>query len=130
MWVTCVDLKMIDNKARMKPVIDVELLLESIHAEKLELTEAFPVKLPLTWNMFKGYLKHKGKEITMVELIERINVHEQYMSIAQGVPIVPMRTIFSAKANVVEHGQTSTRHDVKGKQKKQKWLIQGPKGSV
>lgn len=76
-------------------------------------------KLPLVWSIFKDYLRHKRKEMTTVEIFERINMHEQYMNVARGGPVDPMIIMTHFKASDVEHEQSSNGHDFKYKQKKQ-----------
>lgn len=84
----------------------------------MELTEAFHVAY-----IIRSYLKHKRKEITMIMFLKRINVQEQYMHVARGVPIGSPTGMTSAKANVMEHEQSLSINATKGKKISQKYLI-------
>lgn len=87
--VSCVfEFKMVDNIQSMKQVTHLHLLLHCIHVERMDLTEAFQVaciiqKLPSMWSIINDYLKHKQKEVTMVDLLGRIIRQEKYMNDAR-----------------------------------------------
>lgn len=81
-----------------------------IHVEGIILSESFEVdkiieKLPSGgWKEFKIYLKHKRKEMNIEDIIIILRIDEDNKS--------SERILFSpafAKANVVEHGQSSKK---------------------
>lgn len=52
-----------------------------MYAKKMETSEMFQVativeKLLSRWNNFKNYLKHKQKEMTVVDLIVRLHIEK------------------------------------------------------
>ena len=88
------------------------------------LSETFQVaviieKLPLGWKDFKNYFKHKRKEMNLEELIIRLQIERDNRGLEKKGfnPAI-------AKANVVEHGQSSKNKKTKAKPKL------GPKGGV
>ncbi|KAL2474462.1 CCHC-type domain-containing protein [Abeliophyllum distichum] len=73
----------------------------------MSLSETFQVadiieKLPLAWKDFKNYLKHKRKEMNIEELIVRLRIEEDNKGSER-----KMFNSTMAKANVVDHGQSS-----------------------
>ena len=82
-------------------------------------------KLPPSWTDFKNYLKHKRKEMTVEELVVRLRIEEDNR-IAQKGSLVQD----SAKANVVEIGQSSKGNNNKGKKDKGKrrWTLDRKRG--
>ncbi|XP_076928211.1 uncharacterized protein LOC143592088 [Bidens hawaiensis] len=101
------DYKMVDSKTVINQVQELQVILHDIHAEGMTLSETFQVaavieKLPPSWIEFKNYLKHKRKEMFMEDLIVRLRIEEDN-KVAQKVTMVDA----SAKANLVEHGQSS-----------------------
>nr|KAJ0208155.1 hypothetical protein LSAT_V11C500256600 [Lactuca sativa] len=104
------DYKMVDGKTLMSQVHELQVLLHDIHGEGMGLNEPFSVasmikKLPPSWVNFKNYLKHKRKEMSIEDLIIRLQVEEDN-KIAHKSSYTPT----SEKANVVEHGQTSGKN--------------------
>ena len=98
------------------------MILHEIHAEGITLSETFQVvsiieKLPPAWKEFKNYLNHKRNEMKIEDLI----VEEDNKGADK-----KMGNTFVAKANVVEHSQSS---HVK---KKIFWerVQMGPKGGI
>lgn len=99
--VSCLfEFKMVQNKLCMKQMTSLQLFIHSIHAEKLELNETFQIaniikKLSPTWSVFKVYVKHKTKEMILVELLKRINVQGKYLNVARRVhkPLSSLVTI-------------------------------------
>ena len=72
------------------------------------LSETFQVvaiveKLPLAWEDFKNYFKHKRKEISIKDLIIRLRTEENN----KGFEKKGTHNLGKAKANFVEHGQCS-----------------------
>ncbi|XP_073280657.1 uncharacterized protein [Primulina huaijiensis] len=92
----------------------------------MTLSESFQVaaifeKLPPAWKDFKNYLKHKRKEMNVEELIVGLRIEEDNKS--------SERRLFSptaAKANVVEHGQSSKKSTFSSSKR----LNLGPKGGI
>ena len=127
------DFKMIDSKTVMSQIQELQIILHDIHAEGMTLSETFQVacmieKLPPSWIDFKNYLKHKRKEMTIEDLVVRLRIEEDN-KVAQKQGYVPN----SAKANIVEHGQSSKGNKGKGRaEKKNKGKGQnlGPKGGI
>ncbi|XP_076936451.1 uncharacterized protein LOC143603559 [Bidens hawaiensis] len=100
------DYKMVDSKTVINQVQELQVILHDIHAEGMTLSETFQVaavieKLPPNWIEFKNY-QHKRKEMSMEDLIVRLRIEEDN-KVAQKVTMVDA----SAKANLVEHGQSS-----------------------
>ena len=97
------------------------------------LSETFQVaamieKLPPSWIDFKNYLKHKRKEMTIEDLVVRLCIEDDN-KIAEKKSHAPD----SAKANIVEHGQSSKDNKSKGRAEnnnKGKGSKLGPKGGV
>ncbi|XP_076888618.1 uncharacterized protein LOC143539088 [Bidens hawaiensis] len=121
------DYKMVDSKTVINQVQELQVILNDIHAEGMTLSETFQVaavieKLPPWWIEFKNYLKHKRKEMSMEDLIVRLRIEEDN-KVAQKVTMVDA----SAKANLVEHGQSSKGgkqgkgNGGKGKAKNEPW---------
>ncbi|XP_075499179.1 uncharacterized protein LOC142537556 [Primulina tabacum] len=121
------DFKMVDSKLVISQFQELQVILQEIHSEKMTLSESFQVaaiveKLPPVWKDFKNYLKHKCKEMNVEELIVRLRIEEDNKS--------SERRLFSpvaAKANVVEHGQSSKKKHFFSSNKR---LIMGPKGGI
>ncbi|KAL6327153.1 hypothetical protein AAG906_015192 [Vitis piasezkii] len=111
------DYKMVDSKTVVSQVQELQVILHEIHAEGMMLSETFQVaaiieKLPPAWKDFKNYLKHKRKEMSIEDLIIRLRIEEDNRrSEKKG------DTLNEAKANFVEHGQSSKakRTTTKGK---------------
>nr|CAN76029.1 hypothetical protein VITISV_016069 [Vitis vinifera] len=78
---------------------------------------------PLPWKDFKNYLKHKRKEMSIEDLIIRLRIEEDNRrSEKKGA-----HTLNEAKANFVEHGQSSKAKTNNNKGKGSKL---GPKGGI
>ncbi|XXG62385.1 hypothetical protein AAC387_Pa05g0753 [Persea americana] len=100
------DYKMIDSKAVINQVQELQVILHEIHAEGMSFSESFQVatiieKLPSHWKDFKNYLKHKRKEMKLEDLIVRLRIEEDNRTSEKKAG----KTFTEAKANVVEHGQ-------------------------
>ncbi|XP_076923895.1 uncharacterized protein LOC143586178 [Bidens hawaiensis] len=68
------DYKMADSKTVISQVQELQVILHDIFTEGMTLSETFQVaamieKLPPSWVEFKNYLKHKGNEMTIDDLI-------------------------------------------------------------
>ena len=104
------DYKMIDSKTVMSQVQELQIILSDILSEGMNLSETFQVaaiveKLPPSWVDFKNYLKHKRKEMTIEDLVVRLRIEEDNRIAHKGGQVEA-----SAKANLVEHGQSSRGH--------------------
>ena len=102
------DYKMVDSKTVVSQVQELQIILHEIHAEGMMLSETFQVatiikKLPPTWKDFKNYLKHKRKEMSIEDLVIRLRIEEDNRESKKKVAHNPNE----AKANFVEHGQSS-----------------------
>ena len=60
-------------------------------------------KLPPAWKDFKNYLKHKRKEMNIEDLVIRLLIEEDNRGYEKKMAHNPNE----AKANFVEHGQSS-----------------------
>ncbi|KAK1419831.1 hypothetical protein QVD17_29199 [Tagetes erecta] len=124
------DFKMVDTKTVISQVQELQIILSDILAEGMVLSETFQVaamveKLPPSWVDFKNYLKHKRKEMTVDELVVRLRIEEDNRLALKESQMQPL-----AKANMVEHGQSSKGHNgFKGKGKA-KDVNLGPKKYV
>jgi len=103
------DYKMVDSKTVISQVQELQVILHEIHAEGMVLSETFQVaaiieKLPPGWKDFKNYLKHKRKEMKIEDLIVRLRIEEDNKGADRKTG-----SSFVAKANVVEHGQSSNK---------------------
>ena len=59
--------------------------------------------LPLNWKEFKNYFKHKRKDMSTEDLIMRLRIEEDN----RGFEKKGAHNLGGAKANFVEHGQSS-----------------------
>ena len=99
-----------------------------IHVERMMLSQTFQVaaiieKLPIAWKDFKNYLKHKRKEMNINDLIIRLHIEEDN----KGSKKKGIHNLSEAKANFVEHGQSSKFKKSSNKGKGSKL---GPKGRI
>ncbi|RVW50113.1 Retrovirus-related Pol polyprotein from transposon TNT 1-94 [Vitis vinifera] len=113
---------MVDSKTVVSQVQELQVILHEIHAEGMMLSETFQVaaiieKLPPAWKDFKNYLKHKRKEMSIEDLIIRLRIEEDNRrSEKKGA-----HTLNEAKANFVEHGQSSKAKTNNTKEKDLSW---------
>ena len=119
---------MADSKIVANQVQELQVIIHEICVEGMVLGESFQVatvieKLPLTWKDFKNYLKHKRKEMSMEDLVVKLRIEEDN----RGSEKKEAHSSNKAKANFVEHGQSSKSKKtfIKGKCSKL-----GPKGGV
>ncbi|KAJ0480776.1 putative transcription factor interactor and regulator CCHC(Zn) family [Helianthus annuus] len=94
----------------MSQVQELQIILSDILSEGMNLSETFQVeaiveKLPPSWVDFKNYLKYKRKEMTIEDLVVRLRIEEDSRLSHKGSQVEA-----SAKANLVEHGQSSRGH--------------------
>ena len=71
------DYKMVDTKAVVTQIQELQVIIHDLLNEGMIINEAFQVaafieKLPPAWKDFKNYLKHKRKEMTLEDLIVRL----------------------------------------------------------
>ena len=109
-------------------VQEFQVILHDIHDEGMMLSKIFQVsaiieKLPPTLKYFKNYLKHKRKEMSIEDLIIRLCIEEDNM----GFEKKGAHNLGKAKANFVEHGQSSKFKKANNKGKGSKL---GPKGGI
>ncbi|XXG40597.1 hypothetical protein AAC387_Pa01g1276 [Persea americana] len=107
------DYKMIDSKAVINQVQELQVILHEIHVEGMSLSESFQVtaiieKLPPLWKDFKNYLKHKRKEMKLEDLIVRLRIKEDNRASEKKAG----KTFTEARANVVEHGRIQRRERI------------------
>ena len=117
---------MVDSKSVISQVQEIQVILHEIHAEWMNLSETFQVaaiieKLPLEWKDFQNYLKDKQKEMSIEDLVVRLRIEEDSRCFEKRG-----YNMYVAKANVVEHGQSSKFK----KNKSNKGPKLGPKGGV
>ncbi|XP_057510960.1 uncharacterized protein LOC130793312 [Actinidia eriantha] len=109
------DFVMLDTKSVMIQFQELQVLINEIKAEGMLLSEAFLVatvihKMPETWKEFKSYLMFKNKEMTLKALFFKLNVEEE-----NRVRNKCAKTSYMAKANIMEHGQSSKMKKSKDK---------------
>ena len=102
------DYKMVDSKTMVSQVQELHVILHEIHVKEMKLSEAFQVaviieKLSHAWKDFKNYLKHKRKDMSIKDLIIRLRIKEDNREFEKKVE----HNLNEAKANFVEHGQSS-----------------------
>ena len=122
------DYKMVDSKTVVSQVQELQVILHEIHTEGMMLSKFFQVaaiieKLPPSWKDFKNYLKHKRKEMRIEDLVIRLRIEEDNKGYEKKMVHNPNE----AKANFVEHGQSSKFKKANNKGKDTKL---GPKGGV
>ena len=111
------DYKMVDSKAVITQVQELQVILHDIHSEGMSLSESFQVaamieKLPPSWKDFKNYLKHKRKEMNLEELIVRLRIEEDN----RGSEKKSGKNFIEAKANVVEQRPNNNKRKREGKE--------------
>ena len=99
------DYKMVDSKAIINQVQELQVILYEIHAEGMSFSESFQVaaiieKLPPLWKDLKNYLKHKQKKMKLEDLFVRLRIEKENRASKKKA----RKTFTEAKANVVEHG--------------------------
>ena len=127
------DYVMLDTRSVTAQFQELQVLINEIKAEGMLLSEAFLVaavihKLPETWKEFKSYLMFKNKEMTLEALFFKLNVEEENRARNKSA-----KTSYMAKANIMEHGQSSKMKKSKDKwssNQKGKGVKLGPKGAI
>ena len=94
--------EMIDNKDIKLQINEYHKLLEELRAKKIELPEWFVVgllieKLPDSWSGYKQQLKHKQKQLSLVDLITHIIIEDTNRKEQKATKAKQMTT----KANLV-----------------------------
>ncbi|XP_076959538.1 uncharacterized protein LOC143635645 [Bidens hawaiensis] len=125
------DFKMVDSKTAMSQVEELQISIADILLEGIALGEAFQVatmieNLPPSCVVFKNYLKLKQKAMNMEDLVVCLRIEEDNRAKLNGSQV----DIY-AKANMIEHAQSSKRY--KGKPKgngKAKFNLGPRKGGV
>ena len=122
------DYKMVDSKTVVSQVEDLQVILHEIYADGMMLSETFQVaaiieKLAPTWKDFKNYLEHKRNEMSIEDLVIRLRIEEDNRGSEKKMTQNPN----AAKANFVEHGQSSKFKKANNKGKDTKLR---PKGGV
>ena len=122
------DYKMVDSKIMASQVQELQVILREIHAKGMMLSETFQVaaiieKQSPAWKEFKNYLKHKRKEMSIEDLVIKLRIEEDNRGSEKKMAHNPNE----AKANFVEHGQSSK---FKKGNNKGKGTKLGPKGGV
>ncbi|KAL8146420.1 hypothetical protein AgCh_004238 [Apium graveolens] len=100
------DYNMTDSKTVVSQMQELQVIIHEIHAEGMIISETFQVaavieKPPPAWKMFKNYLKHKRKEMTMEDLILRLRIEEDNRGSGKKMNVA------TEKANIVEHVESS-----------------------
>ena len=104
------DYKMVDSKTIVSQVQDLQVILHEIHAKGTVLSESFQVvaiieKLPLNWEDFNNYLKHKRKEMKLEDLIVRLRIEEDNRVSEKKIGNHSMES----KAHVIEEGHKTNK---------------------
>ncbi|KAH1097858.1 hypothetical protein J1N35_014779 [Gossypium stocksii] len=107
---------------------ELQLIIHGILAEGMVITESFQVptiieKLPPTRNDFKNYLKHKRKEMTVEDLIVKLQIEEENRGTKKRLN--KAANVNSARANIVE-----VKKDFKKGKQPQNGSKLGPKGGT
>lgn len=72
---------MVDSKAMITQVQEIQAILHDLHAENMLLSESFQVaaiieKLPPSQRDFKNYLMYEHKEIKLEKLMVRLGIED------------------------------------------------------
>ena len=99
---------MVDSKIEVSQVQKLKVILHDIYIKGMMINETFQVavvieKLPLAWKDSKNYLKYKRNEMSIEDLIIKLHIKEEN----QGYEKKGAQNLSEAKANFVEHGQSS-----------------------
>ncbi|CAN6716595.1 unnamed protein product [Malus baccata var. baccata] len=101
------DYKRVDSKSVVSQTEDLQKIIHDIHVE----------------GMFKSYLKHKRKEMTLKDLIVRLRIEEDNIKNEKGLV-----STMEAKANVVEGSSSKQRPKFQKTKKNENHFIPGVKG--
>ncbi|CAL2238496.1 unnamed protein product [Prunus armeniaca] len=125
------DFKMVDSKPVVNQVEDLQKIIHDILAEGMKISDSFQVKfiiekLSPSWKDFKSYLKHKRKEMTLEDLILRLQIEEDNrISEKKGVV-----SNMEAKANIVESNPSKQKSNSQKNKKFTKKFVQRLKGRI
>ena len=113
--------EMIGNKDIKLQINEYHKLLEELRVEKIELPEQFVVgllieKLPDSWNDYKQQLKHKHKQLSMVNLITQIIIEYTSRKEQKATKAKQMAT----KANLVQTDLKRYKHKAQNSDNKPK----------
>ena len=94
---------MIDSITVINQVEEIQIFINKIHANGMMINEAFQVvsiieKLSPSWKVFKNYLKHKHKELSMEDLIVSLRIEEDNRKNDKFVG----KSFMEAKAHIME----------------------------
>ncbi|KAK5839253.1 hypothetical protein PVK06_008029 [Gossypium arboreum] len=106
---------------------ELQLIIHETLTEGMIISESFQVttiikKSPPAWNDFKNYLKHKMKEMSVKDLIIRLQIEEDKKGTEK--MLNKLENVNSARANIVE-----VKDLKKGKQPQNGSKL-GPKGGT
>ena len=112
---------MIGNKDIKLQINEYHKLLEELRVEKIELPEQFVLgllieKLPDSWNDYKQQLKHKHKQLSMVNLITHIIIEYTNRKEKKATKAKQMTT----KANLVQTDLKRYKHKAQNSDNKSK----------
>ena len=112
---------MVDNKDIKLQINEYHKLLEELRAEKIELPEQFVVgllieKLPDSWSDYKQQLKHKHKQLSLVDLITHIIIEDTNHKEKKATKEKQMTT----KANLVKTDPKRYKHKAQNSDNKPK----------
>ena len=110
---------MVDNKDIKLQINKHHKLLKELMAENIELLEQFVArllinKLPESWNDYKQKLKHKQKQLSLVNLITHIIIEDTNRKEQKATKAKQMTT----KANLVQTNPKRYKHKVQNSYKK------------
>ncbi|KAK5826172.1 hypothetical protein PVK06_021087 [Gossypium arboreum] len=94
-----------DDSLTVKEGEELQLIIHGILAEGMIISESFQVaaiveKLPPAWNDFKNYLKHKIKEMSVEELIVRLQIKKDNRGTEKRLNKVTNGNV--SRANIIE----------------------------
>ena len=106
--------EMVDNKDIKAQINEYHRLLEDMKAENINLPEAFIAgilieKLPNSWSDYKQQLKHKHKQLSLIDLITHIIIEDTNRKELQAT----RKKEITTKANLVEGSLHQKRYDNK-----------------
>ena len=106
------DYKMVDTKAVVTQIQELQVIIHDLLNEGMIINEAFQVaafieKLPPAWKDFKNYLKHKHKEMTLEDLIVRLKIEEDNRHAEKR----SLRQSSISGANIVEYAPNAKKRN-------------------
>ena len=114
---------MVDTKTVIKQVEEIQVLIHELYVEGCAISDQFQVgsiieNFPPSWRGFKVYLKHKHREMSMEDLILRLQVEEDHRK---------GDSVDGARANVME-SEPSTKQKIQKFKGKKITKLNKPKG--